>query len=212
VIPTAAVVADPPALPPSPDQKPVLDGQHWPFPDERYQLTPFLGYTLFGGVDVTGGTLRIEDTIIYGIVFDARVRGMALVEVEYRRMSSDLVFERSFAPTTKVFGLDANYLDVGAQVELLPGIVRPYAGISAGLTLINPHAAVDDEVRFSLAFEGGVKVVFSKHVGVRAQARLTTTFFSDTSTIFCGNSGCAVGVGGAGLLQGDFGLGAVASW
>jgi hypothetical protein len=62
-----------------------------------------------------------------------------------------------------------------------------------------------------LALEGGVKVFFSKHVGLRAQARLTTTFFSESSTVFCGTSGCAFG-GGAGLLQGDFGLGAVASW
>jgi hypothetical protein len=212
VIPTAAVVADSPALPPSPEQRPVLDGQHWPFPDDRFQVTPFLGYTLFGGVDVTNGTLRIDDTIIYGIVFDARVRGMALVEIEYRRMASDLVFEQPFGPRTKVFGLDANYLDVGVQVELLPGIVRPYAGVSGGLTLVNPHAAVDDELRFSLALEGGVKVLFSKHVGLRAQARLTTTFFSDDSTLFCGTSGCAFGLGSAGLLQGDFGLGAVASW
>jgi hypothetical protein len=212
VIPTAAVVADPPAIPPSPEEKPVLDGTHWSFPDDRFQVTPFLGYTLFGGVDVNGGTLRIDDTIIYGIVFDARVRGMALVEVEYRRMASDLTFEQSFAPTTKVFGLDVNYLDVGVQVELLPGVARPYAGVAAGLTLINPHTSVDDELRFSLAFEGGVKVLFSQHVGLRAQARLTTTFFSDSSTIFCGTSGCAFGLGGAGLLQGDFALGAVAFW
>jgi hypothetical protein len=212
VLPTAAVVADPPALPPSPDQKPVLDGQHWSFPDERFQVTPFLGYTLFGGVDVNAGTLRIEDALIYGIVFDARVRGMALVEVEYRRTASDLVLEQPFAPDTKLFNLDANYLDVGMQVELLPGIVRPYAGVSGGVTLINPHAPVDDEVRFSLAFEGGVKILFSKHIGLRAQARLTTTFFSDGSAIFCGTSGCAFGLGGAALLQGDFGFGAVASW
>jgi len=206
------MVADPPAIPPSPDKQPVLDGQHWSFPDERYQLTPFFGYTLFGGVDVTNGTLRIEDALIYGIAFDARVRGMALIEVEYRRMSSDLILEQPFAPSTKLFDLDVNYLDVGVQVELLPGIARPYAGVSAGVTLINPHTAVDDEVRFSMALAGGVKVFFSKHVGLRAQARLTTTFFSDSSTIFCGTSGCAFGLGGAGLLQGDFGLGAVATW
>jgi hypothetical protein len=212
VIPTAPMVADAPAIPPSPEQKPIRDGEHWPFPDDRFQLTPFLGFTLFGGVDVVNGTLRIDDSLIYGIVLDARVRGMALVEVEYRRTSSSLVLERPFEPDTKLFELAANYLDVGVQVELLPGVARPYAGISAGLTLINPSTNLDNEVRFSLALEGGVKVLFTKHVGLRAQARLTTTFFSHDSPIFCGNDGCAFGLGGAGLLQGDFGLGAVAYW
>jgi hypothetical protein len=206
------MVADPPALPPSPDQRPIRDGDHWAFPDERFQLTPFLGFTLFGGVDVVNGTLRIDDALIYGIVLDVRVKGMALVEAEYRRTSSELVLERPFEPDTKLFGLDANYFDVGMQVELLPGVARPYAGLSAGLALINPHNNLDDEVRFSLSLEGGIKVFFSKNVGLRAQARLTTTFFSDSSPIFCGNDGCAFGLGGAGLLQGDFGLGAVAYW
>jgi hypothetical protein len=212
VIPTADVVAEAPAPPPSPDKKPTRDGDHWSFPDERYQITPFLGFTLFGGVDVVNGTLRIDDSLIYGIVFDARVRGMALVEVEWRRTSSNLVLERSFEPDTKLFGLDANYFDLGVQVELLPGVARPYAGVSAGLALVNPHNNLDDEVRFSLSLEGGVKVFFTKNVGLRAQARLTTTFFSHDSPIFCGNDGCAFGLGGAGLLQGDFGFGAIAAW
>lgn len=212
MIPDVAVVAAPPAVPPSPDQRPVLDGQHWKFPEDRFELTPYFGYTLFGGVDVSNGTLRIDDTVIYGIVFDARVRGMALVEVGYRRMSSDLVLEQTFAPDTKVFGLDANYFDVGVQVELLPGVARPYAGVSAGFVLVNPHTNLDTEVRFSLALEGGVKFFFTKNIGLRAQARLTTTFFSDSSTVFCGTGGCAFGLGSAGLLQGDFVLGALASW
>jgi hypothetical protein len=211
VIPTTVIAADTPLLPPSPEQHPTRDGDHWKFPDERFQLTPFLGYTIFGGVDVNGGTLRIDDALIYGIVLDARLRGMALVELEYRRMASSLKLETDFASPTKLFDLDVNYFDLGMQVELLPGIARPFAGLSAGLTLVNPHNDLDTEARFSLSLEGGVKVFFTPHVGLRAQARLTTTFFGDSSMVFCGNTGCASGHG-AGLLQGDFGLGAIAMW
>ena len=160
---------------------------------------------------MTNGTLRIEDALIYGIVFDARVRGMALIEVEYRRM---ILFGlgATVRPHYQAFRPGRQLPRCGRTGRATPRDRAPLRGCVRGLTLINPHTAVDDEVRFSLALEGGVKVFFSKHVGLRAQARLTTTFFSDSSTIFCGTSGCAFGLGGAGLLQGDFGLGAVATW
>ena len=178
------------------------------FPTERWQLAPFAGYQTWGAIDIpAGGQLRINDGWEYGAVVDVRTRGMALVELAFTRMESQLNFE-TMGTKSKVFGLDISYLHLGAQVELLPGIVRPFAGVTFGITLLNPHVATDDvETRFSAAVSGGVKVLFTKTIGLRGQARLTTTFLSSDSSVFCAVDGCGLSLGGTGLLQGDFSLG-----
>jgi hypothetical protein len=57
---------------------------------------------------------------------------------------------------------------------------------------------------------GGVKLVASEHVGMRAQASLPYTWTGSSSALFCSFGQCSYGYVGDGILQLDLALGAYA--
>jgi hypothetical protein len=90
----------------------------------------------------------------------------------------------------------------GGTYELGWGAVRPFLAGSIGLTRFGSPA--DSEVRFSAAGGGGVKLMPSRHVGVRFDGRLYAVFVDGRlGTVVC-SGGCLVDLDLFVLWQAEF--------
>jgi hypothetical protein len=81
----------------------------------------------------------------------------------------------------------------GARQEFGAGRARPFLTGVLGLT----HYAADgdDEVRFTLGAGGGLRLPLQRHLGVRLDSRLLTTFVDvDARAAACGAGRCAASV------------------
>jgi hypothetical protein len=178
--------------------------------DFRSQVTPFVSYQLWGSTPIQGGSLRIANTPAYGVIFDVpTVVEISMVEFAFMRQETELDFRSETMPQRKLFGMSVDYLHVGLVTEMLPWRIRPFAGVTLGATLFEPHASVDNQLQISASVEGGVKIVVTRNFGVRAHARLTTTFGTPEPGAVCTIEGCTPRFTGGGLLHGDLGLGII---
>lgn len=177
----------------------------------RYELTGFVGYLWGGGVDIVGGQISTEAAADFGGILGIRIRRDAMLEFSYTRQNSKLLLKNlsGFVQESTDLGIDYFQIGMLGEARQLSGPAVPFISFSLGATHYNPTAsnfagfAISDEWRFSTILGGGVKALFSEHVGVRAQGRLLATFLNSGGGMWCGGGGCSLGVFGTGVLQGE---------
>lgn len=172
----------------------------------RLTLAPMAGVQLGGRVDTFIGTLDVDAGGTYGLAVDVRVLRSSAVELSYTYQATSLTLEQPFARDLTLFDLSVHHAQVAFVQELYPGRVRPFVGIGLGFAVFAPHIArLPDEVQFAFHAQLGLNVQITEVVGVRALARLISTFFQSDSGLFCsvgtGGGGCSFGVyGGVGQV------------
>jgi hypothetical protein len=119
-------------------------------------------------------------------------------------------YEPYHGATQSLYGLTLHHFQIGGEFDILPGHVRPFLGFALGAAFFVTRAGPADELWFETAFEGGVKVMVTQDLGLRAQAQVTSIFMDVSSQIFCGK-GCYVPWYGTGIgtTQLSFALGPV---
>jgi hypothetical protein len=79
----------------------------------------------------------------------------------------------------------------GGRQDFGDGRVRPFLSGLLGLTHFGAEG--DDEIRFTLSGGGGVSIPFQRHLGMRLDGRVFTTFVDVDAAGRCAG-GCVVGV------------------
>lgn len=164
---------------------------------QSVEITPFIGYR-FGGDFETDSSffldtfdVEVEESASFGAMLDFSVTRNFQIELLFSRQESELVEGRGgglFEPNTDfiLFDIDVDYYHIGTLWQWTPGQVRPYVVFSLGATRLSPDAAgLDDETKFSTSFGTGLKLMFSRNVGIRLDARLFTTFIDEDDDDFC---------------------------
>ena len=91
----------------------------------------------------------------------------------------------------------------GGRQEFGIGRARPFLSGLLGLTRYAANG--DGEVRFTLAASGGIKAALQRHLGVRVESRVSTTFIdAEARAIACGPGMCLVAGNAALVWQIDF--------
>lgn len=154
------------------------------------ELTPFVGVR-FGGdfVDEFADIfvdLEVKDGESYGAILDIPLGSNWNLEFFYSHQESELVGDEGlFGNEFFIADLDVDYFHVGAQYYWNTGQVKPFIGGSVGATRFAP-VGFDSETRPSIAFSGGVKVMFNDNLGIRLEARATSTLVDDNDNeVFC---------------------------
>lgn len=182
--------------------------------ETEYELTPFLGYRAGGGFEEfpLGPDLDIEQSSSYGLILDIPLGGGgSQLEIMWSRQSTELDAGGPLV-SLPLFDIDIDYFHVGGVYNwgYEEDKIRPFVLGTLGVTLLSPEpSSLDSETNFSAGFGGGVKVFASDHVGFRFEGRGYLTFLDSTgSGIFCGPSGCLVGVSSdvLGQFEGRAGL------
>jgi hypothetical protein len=159
------------------------------------QLAPFLGMQYGGTIAPSGRRIEIGVGLQYGATLDIDVTRTWSVELLFARQDTEL------ANPPQVDVAVERYL-VGAREEVEVG---PGYFLGVGLLGVTRIAAdgLGSEARFTLAVGLGYRWPFSRHLGLRADARGYYATASSGSAGLCVNGACAFGFGSSGAWQGD---------
>ena len=177
---------------------------------QTVEVSPFVGYR-FGG-DLyeihTGAALDIDGAATVGGTVDLFVERGLSFSFLYAHQDARIESVDSWGRVTDYGRLSVDHWHVGGTQEFGGGAVRPFLVGTLGLTHFG--APGDSELRFSMAGGGGVKLMPTRHVGVRLDGRVYAVFVDGwTGAGVCGGAGCLVGVDVSIIWQAEFTAGIV---
>jgi outer membrane protein W len=150
----------------------------------RFELTPF-GGTRFGGqVDLTTPNtenfdyLKIKSTWDYGVIADYNIWSKFQAEVMWNRQPTQFephIFMTSSFSTPSDATLDMIQFSGLYEFGNERAKLKPFVVAGLGFTHFNSDIELPFDNRFSANVGGGVKYFFTRHVGVRMEARYSPT-------------------------------------
>lgn len=169
---------------------------------DKFELTPFVGYRFGGDFDVSDPravyrSFEIDDSAAYGLMLDINVGENGQVELLWNRQDTELDGQlASNGRLSKVTDLTVDYWHVGGNFLFGDEYddARGFLNFMAGATHFSP-TGFDSETQFSFSFGGGAKFYLSDLIGIRVQARFISTYLNSTSEWFCNPFCYTVSVG-----------------
>jgi hypothetical protein len=181
----------------------------------RIDVTPLIGYRssitfpTVQDAQGNGASAVLAERPSYGFAVGMRLNEEDVVELRWARQTSDIRFADTSLTSTKVV-LHQVHLDCTHEfiMDNWPIWVRPYVIGSVGGTHIvgGKNSAF---TRFSFGIGTGLKVYFSRHVGLRFQAEwLPIVINPEVGAFVCG-TGCVVHLSATAVSQGEIVAGPV---
>jgi opacity protein-like surface antigen len=163
----------------------------------QVQIFGLAGYQTNSNVTVASGELNFKDDMTYGLGFDVDVDRQTKLEVSWSMSATHVDLNEYLGTTYTITDLNIHHFQGGALYEPPSNKkVSPFGLFSLGATWFQPSDAnISDEVRFSIALGGGVKVDLSDKVGLRFQGRLIIPMQFGGGSIYVGTGGSGVSVG-----------------
>lgn len=143
---------------------------------QSLEVTPFGGYRFGGGFYeiVSGESVDTDGAVSFGAVLDIPFRDTLQIEGFFTHQEARFTVPAPVDGQATRLHVTVQHLQVGGLRELESDAVRPFLTGTLGLTRY--ASGGDNEVRFSLAAGGGVKMSPTNHVGLRLDGRLFVTF------------------------------------
>jgi hypothetical protein len=179
---------------------------------QTVQVAPFGGYRFGGDLYevITATPLDIDGAPSVGATVDVFVdRGLSVTFI-YSHQEARIDVPRPIAAPVRL-RLSVDHWQAGGSQEVGRGAVRPFYTGTLGLTRFG--GAGDSEVRFSLAGGGGVKLMPTRHVGARLDARVYAVFVDGGATTgICTPGVCFIGLDVSVAWQVEFTAGIVVAF
>jgi len=174
------------------------------------ELTPFIGYQLNGRIDFIEGNFKMDNAMSYGGTLSVGIGHNVFGEFSYSRSDTKGIYRKYSGNTDYDYDMAVQYFQLGGIKAVGNGPVRPFLLFSGGAAWFQmKDNNINDEVVFSMALGGGLKVFLSDRIGLRLQGRLLMPLYVHGGGFFVGigPGGPTGGVSfGSTLLtpQGDF--------
>ncbi|MEJ2719696.1 MAG: hypothetical protein P8181_00965 [bacterium] len=189
----------------------------WGIPNQRHkvEVTPYVGYTWTGSVDVRVedqlGKMDIDSSPSWGIEIDVNVKSGGQFTLLYQRQDSELNFRPNSSAIKQTLGdVSVDYFQIGGIGGVQNGRVMPFGLFTLGATRLAPDFRPASDIwKFSLILGFGAKIYLTDRLGVRVQARLPWVLIDGGGAVACGGGGCYVALGGSGVVQPDLGVGLI---
>lgn len=158
--------------------------------ENKYELTPFVGYTWGGTIyadqtNVFNQDVNAESSGNIGIDFAVPLRQGFKIELMAAHQNTNLTTGNGglFEPNNKVASMDINYYQAGLQIPFNTGRnVYPFVIVTAGVADLAPNiSGVSSATRFAMSVGGGVKVPINPNMGVRFDIRAYVTQLGNDS-------------------------------
>ncbi len=166
--------------------------------DHRLELTPFLGYETPGSFPIsdplnTGNgsfrdRLRADGGLSYGAFLDYSITRRAQFEFGWNRNST--TFRERLAPNpsfVRAFDSDIDQYQFG-MLYMFTGNehkIRPYVAAGVGFEHEFNSGLTPNRTDFAYNLGGGVKYMFTQHLGFRADARYVPAYKNSSTEIEC---------------------------
>ena len=138
---------------------------------QTVQVAPFGGYRFGGDLyeEITATSLDIDGAPSVGALVDVFLDPDLSVTFSYSHQDARVDLPRPGGAPQRV-ALSIDHWHAGGTQEFGRGVVQPFLVGTLGLTRYGGGG--DSEVRFSMAAGGGVKVMPSRHFGLRLDGRV----------------------------------------
>lgn len=189
---------------------------------QNFEANPFFGYGTNGRIPAENATFRdVEATegSAYGLRGGYNFNEESAVEFDWRRQNMELrgVPQRGAGDNQALLAVRTDQLHVNFLYHFVwpEKKFRPFAFTSVGATVYSARTTgFQSEYRPSFAVGAGFKYFFTKHAGMRMQARWAPTWLTGEGQGFLcraetGSSNCLVTIRGHFQTQADFTLGPV---
>lgn len=177
---------------------------------QSVEVAPIAGFRAGGDLfEVAAGrALDIDGAPVLGAAVNVDLGEGLWFEGLFTRQRADVDIPRdSFGPAAHARIVVDQYMAGGRQ-DFGRGRARPFLTGMLGLTRY--AADGDNEVRFSVAAGGGLKVSLQRHLALRGDGRVSTTFVdADARAVACVAGTCLLGVNAALVWQIEFTAGLV---
>jgi hypothetical protein len=159
------------------------------------EVAPLAGYRFGNDLFELAAKRPVDDDgapVAGAAINVALANGLSFEGVFSRQRASLSGEPDGFGPAARIQVVVDQYLAGGRQ-EFGDGRARPFL---TGLLGFTRYAADgDDELRFAVSAGGGAQLALTRHLGVRLESRVFTTFVdADTRGGVCGPRGCLVGL------------------
>ena len=163
--------------------------------DNKFELTPFAGYTWGGTIYANQNNVFNQDVDAassgnIGVDFSVPLRQGFKLELMASHQNTDLQHGGGlFTPSNRVASMDVNYYQAGIQIPFNTGRnVYPFVIVTAGVANLSPNVTgVSSATRFAMSAGGGVKVPINPNMGVRFDIRgYVTSLGNDSACSACG--------------------------
>jgi hypothetical protein len=172
------------------------------------EVSVFYGYR-FGGdffEQVTSQPVDLDGAVAIGGTFNVPLHDDLSLEFFVTHQRAHLTVPPTSTTQQTRWTIDVDHYQVGGLRELQEygtDQVRPFLTGALGLTRY--ASGGDNEVRFTIAGGGGVKVLPTEHVGVRLDGRVFATIIDiGGSAVACQPGLCLVRLTGVAVWQAEF--------
>lgn len=163
----------------------------------RFEFTPVVGYETPGSfpinntlnpLTVSGDRLRADGGLSYGAFLDYSFTRHAQFEFGWNRNST--TFRQRLSPSTtftKAFDSDIDQYQFGLLYMFTgnDSKIRPYVAGGLGFEHEFNSGLTPNRTDFSYNLGGGVKYMFTRHLGLRADARYVPAYKNSSTEIIC---------------------------
>jgi hypothetical protein len=179
-----------------------------PLSAQTVEVAPFAGYRFGGDLFelATNHPLDLDGAPAFGGAVSVEMSNGLWFEGLFTHQQTDVDLPGGpFGPPVRTRAVVNHWLAGGRQ-DLGTGRAQPFMTGFLGLT--HYGADGDDEVRFTLGAGGGVKFPLARHLGLRLDGRVFTTFVDVDGAAAC-SGGCIVGLNVNVVWQAEFTAGLV---
>jgi hypothetical protein len=175
---------------------------------QTVEVAPFAGYRFGGDLFelATNHPLDLDGAPAFGGAVSVEMSDGLWFEALFSHQQADVdVPGGPFGPPLRTRAVVDHWLAGGRQ-DFGGRRARPFVSGFLGLTRYGADG--DDEIRFTLGAGGGVKFPLQRHLGLRLDGRVFTTFADVDAAAAC-SGGCLVGLNVNVVWQGEFTAGLV---
>jgi hypothetical protein len=189
-----------------------LLGHAAPLRAQAVEIAPFGGYR-FGGDFfelVTGEPVDLDGAPVVGVAVDVPLSIAHGLQIEglFSHEDAGLTLHDQPLGADRRARVTVDHWLGGGLQEFGGNRVRPFLTGMLGLTRYAGDG--DSEIRFTAGAGGGVKLLPSRHVGIRLDGRVYATFVdADVGLIACGSGGCLLAFRADVVWQAEFTAGVV---
>ena len=173
----------------------------------RFEISPFFAYRDGGQFEDLDSDIKLKakESEAYGIVLNMTAKKGGQSELLYTRQRTEI---DTIAASGEVvpLDLDVDYLQLGGNYLFDGDNIRPFFGMTMGLSRFNPKSEGFNAENFlSASFGGGWMFNATRRFGLRIEGRVYTSLVDSNSDIFCktsaDESGCLIRVEGTLFTQ-----------
>jgi hypothetical protein len=171
---------------------------------QKFELTPQYGYQIGAKYSYYGGYIKLTGSDQYGFTVGAHASDDVIIEFMWAQQNAavrvkDVIL---YPQETEITDVTVNHYQIGAIHTFGYNDAKPFFGMSAGWSTFNPDESIfSSNTKFSLGISGGLKYLFSDHIGIRLQTQLLIPI--DWGGVYVGSGGSGVTAGGS-ILQLNF--------